>query len=463
MLFRLMEVFILLLSTFMLWREKEQSLFTRWMSACLILIGLQRITSIFQVYTLPYLQATSYPTILIEELQLFVFIVYSMFVVLLPYIVLMGWFVFSDSITRAIGAVLMLFFFQTIPSLYHNFNWFWLYAGGCLLIGILLIGVMLSQENMVNRKRIVIAGAASLLLNLVIFYFYTKEPNRGFEQPLFEGDALKIHGPDEYFNSIAFLMIFIFSYFALKYGKFGIKLHIEKQRLDSSIMAIKSGTAILTHTIKNEMEKLNYLRGRIEDRLRTNNIEHIEEHLARMGQVTDHLQGMIDRIQDKTGDIHLVKSKMPLHGILGEVTNQLEVYLEKYQLQKVEELDSDVMVKCDPIHLQEALFNLCMNAIEAMEPDRGILTIRMMLSKRNVTIEIRDNGKGIPKDQFAKVFEPFFTTKKHTHHFGLGLSYCHSVIRAHAGTLRIVHSEINKGTTFAIVFPRNSFVEEAEG
>lgn len=467
MLFRFIEISIILYYTIMLWRKNEQNLFTRWMSACLILIGLQRLTSIFQVLTLPYLQATSYPTILIEELQLFIFIVYFLFVVLLPYIIMIGWIVFSDRVTRAVGVVLIILFFQTVPSLYYNFNWFWLYAAGCLLIGILFISVMLAQENVysnrVNRKRTVIAGSVPLLLNLLFFYFYTKEPNRGFEQPVFESGVFKIHSPNEYFNSIAFLMIFIFAYFAFKYGKFGIKLHIEKQRLDSSITAIKSGTAILTHTIKNEIGKMDYLRGRIKDKLPTNNINQIEEYLDRMQQVTNHLQQMITRIQDKTGDIYLVKSKRSIHAILGEVMNQLSVFLEKNQIQKIEEFDSDVMVICDPIHLQEALFNLCMNAINAMTPGHGILKIRMTLTKRNVTIEIQDNGKGIPKEQFDKVFEPFFTTKKHTNHFGLGLSYCHSIIRNHSGELKIVHSEINKGTTFSICFPRNSFVEEVNG
>jgi signal transduction histidine kinase len=119
------------------------------------------------------------------------------------------------------------------------------------------------------------------------------------------------------------------------------------------------------------------------------------------------------------------------------------------------------MVFCDPVHLQEALINLCINAIEAMEPGHGILKIRMTTSKRNVTIEIQDNGKGIPKEQFTNVFEPFYTTKKNPNHFGLGLSYCHTIIRKHSGTIKIVRSEINKGTTFALSFPKSRFVEEA--
>lgn len=467
MLFRFIEISILLYSTFMLSRKNEQNLFVRWLIACLILMGLQRLTSVFQVFTLPYLQATSYPTILIEELQLFIFFVYSSFVVLFPFIILMGWIVFSDAISRSIGAVLFIFFFQTVPSLYHNFNWFWLYAAGCLVIGILCLSIMMAKETVepirLDRKRTLIAGSVSLLLNLFFFYLNTNSPNRGFEQPSFKSGVLKIHGPNEYFNSIAFLMILIFIYFAVKYSKFGIKLHIEKQRLDSSIMAIKSGTAILNHTIKNEIGKMDYLRGRIRDKLQLNDIAQIEEHLDRMQQVTNHLQQMVNRIQDKTGDIYLIKTKRSLHAILEEVMNRTEALLEKNKIQKIEEFDRDVTVNCDPIHLQEALFNLCINAIDAMEPCHGILIIRMILTKRNVMIEIQDNGKGIPKEQFSKVFEPFYTTKNNTSHYGLGLSYSHSVIRKHSGILKIADSEINKGTTFSICFPKSSFVEEEFG
>ncbi|MBW8347840.1 HAMP domain-containing histidine kinase [Bacillus sp. IITD106] len=467
MLFRFIEISILLYSTFMLWRKSEENLFFRWMSACLILIALQRLTSVFQVFTLPYLHATSYPTILIEELQLFIFIVYYSFVVLFPFIILIGWIVFPDVISRSIGAVFFILFFQTIPSLYQNFNWFWLYAAGCLLILILFIGIMMGKKNdgyiHLNRKRTFIAGTISLLLNLFFFYIHNKTTNDGIELPKFESSVLQIHGPHDYFNSIAFLMIFLFVFLASKYGMFGIKLYIEKQRLDSSITAIKSGTAILNHTIKNEIGKIDYLRERIRDRLPKNDINQIEEHLDRMQQVTNHLQQMINRIQDKTGEIYLIKTKKSLHAILKEVMNRADVYLEKKQIQKIEEFDRDVTVICDPTHLQEALLNLCINAVDAMKPCEGVLIIRMILSKRNVTIEIQDNGKGIPKEQFSKIFEPFYTTKNNANHYGLGLSYSHSVIRKHSGTLKIAHSEINQGTTFSISFPRSSFVEEEIG
>jgi signal transduction histidine kinase len=239
---------------------------------------------------------------------------------------------------------------------------------------------------------------------------------------------------------------------------FGIKLHNEKQRLESSMTVIKSGTAILNHTIKNELEKLTYIENRIRAHLAMENTGRIEELLDHIPQVTGHLLQMIKRMQDKTGDISLVKTSRSLHDILKAAIAQIYPYLESKQIIIETDFERDVTVFCDPVHLQEVLFNLCLNAIDAMKPGQGILKIKMFANKSGVTIEIQDNGTGIPKELFAKVFEPFYTTKKNANHFGLGLSYCLSVIHKHSGALKIVRSEMDKGTTIALTFPRRHFI-----
>jgi len=69
-------------------------------------------------------------------------------------------------------------------------------------------------------------------------------------------------------------------------------------------------------------------------------------------------------------------------------------------------------------------------------------------------VEIEDNGKGIPKENFSKIFEPFYTTKTVGEGTGLGLSISYGIIHDHDGSIR-VKSEVGKGTVFIIKLPIN--------
>lgn len=96
--------------------------------------------------------------------------------------------------------------------------------------------------------------------------------------------------------------------------------------------------------------------------------------------------------------------------------------------------------------------NLIRNALDAME---GIGTIVIELKERNadLIIDVKDNGKGIPKHQVKKVFLPGFTTKKRG--WGLGLSLSKRIIeKYHHGNLFVAQSELKSGTTFRIILDR---------
>lgn len=86
--------------------------------------------------------------------------------------------------------------------------------------------------------------------------------------------------------------------------------------------------------------------------------------------------------------------------------------------------------------LRQILFNLVQNAIEASPPG-GTIEITAQVSKDILTIEVNDEGPGIPEEQREKIYEPFFSTKTHLAHsgLGLGLATCKSLIEAMGGTL----------------------------
>ena len=96
--------------------------------------------------------------------------------------------------------------------------------------------------------------------------------------------------------------------------------------------------------------------------------------------------------------------------------------------------------------------NLVKNAIDAMK-GRGTLSVEISEENDLVKILVSDSGKGIPKKQFKRVFEPGFTTKKRG--WGLGLSLTKRIVEEyHKGKIKVLHSEIDKGTTIQISYKK---------
>lgn len=92
--------------------------------------------------------------------------------------------------------------------------------------------------------------------------------------------------------------------------------------------------------------------------------------------------------------------------------------------------------------------NIVKNAIDAMR-GKGHLKLSITESEKDVKITITDSGKGLPKSLFTKIFEPGFTSKKRG--WGLGLSLAKRIVEDyHNGKIKVLHSEINKGTTMQI-------------
>jgi len=96
--------------------------------------------------------------------------------------------------------------------------------------------------------------------------------------------------------------------------------------------------------------------------------------------------------------------------------------------------------------------NIILNAIESMQGDRKILTIRSRRDDEDnkVVVGISDTGTGISQDNLPQIFDPFFTTKRKG--TGLGLSVVYGIINKHNGRIN-VDSKPGEGTTVNIELP----------
>lgn len=103
----------------------------------------------------------------------------------------------------------------------------------------------------------------------------------------------------------------------------------------------------------------------------------------------------------------------------------------------------------DSEKMMEALLNLIVNALDAVSED-GLVQILLTKSHDTFTVQISDNGCGIPPKQLLTIFHPFVTTKPGG--TGLGLPVAKRIIEGHGGHIRI-SSAPGKGTTFTFVLP----------
>ncbi|HTB52195.1 MAG TPA: ATP-binding protein [Ferruginibacter sp.] len=110
-----------------------------------------------------------------------------------------------------------------------------------------------------------------------------------------------------------------------------------------------------------------------------------------------------------------------------------------------------VTVKADFKKLKIAFLNIMINAIEAMQPDIGELTITLLQTDTNATVEIHDNGCGIKEENIPHLFEAYYTEKKSG--LGLGLSSASNIVTLHEGKMEVI-SKLNEGTSFIITLPK---------
>jgi signal transduction histidine kinase len=111
--------------------------------------------------------------------------------------------------------------------------------------------------------------------------------------------------------------------------------------------------------------------------------------------------------------------------------------------------------------LQQVLMNFMLNAMHAMQPKGGNLTLSTGMADGRVVVEVKDEGHGISEDNKKKLFTPFFTTKERGKGTGLGLSVSYGIVRNHGGDIK-VWSQQGVGTIFYVYLPKDGDAVQVE-
>lgn len=143
------------------------------------------------------------------------------------------------------------------------------------------------------------------------------------------------------------------------------------------------------------------------------------------------------------------KQVFSLSNLLVKLKELLSTDFQESKIQlTIQCLPESISILGDKKQLSQVFLNLLKNAMQALEINSTQKTISIHVEqKEHVTIDIADNGSGIPSEIQEKVFIPFFTTKSEG--TGIGLSLCKEIIRRHEGHLFIYESRQGK-TVFRI-------------
>ncbi len=137
------------------------------------------------------------------------------------------------------------------------------------------------------------------------------------------------------------------------------------------------------------------------------------------------------------------------------VQSKLSNHPKRPDIKLQRQYESCPRLNCYASQLNQVFVHLLSNAIDALETDDVApeIIIRTRADETALTVEIEDNGQGIPLDVQNKIFDPFFTTKPVGRGTGLGLSICYQiVVDTHGGSITCL-SKVNQGTCITVVLP----------
>jgi PAS domain S-box-containing protein len=177
------------------------------------------------------------------------------------------------------------------------------------------------------------------------------------------------------------------------------------------------------------------------------NIQSALTSLSRIIRDSKSAADVIQRIRSLYRHAPPVKNELNINDVIREVCGLVEGEISRHSVTLHLTLDSTLpVIRADRVQIQQLLFNLARNAIEAMEGvvDRTReLHIASLQHAGYIIVEVRDTGCGM--EDYAAAFESFFTTKSNG--MGIGLAICRSIVEAHGGTL-----SANGGLPFGSVF-----------
>ena len=167
----------------------------------------------------------------------------------------------------------------------------------------------------------------------------------------------------------------------------------------------------------------------------TGDRERIQNALERIADQTDRTRDIVQRIRDFVKKREVQMRAENLAQVIEEAIELTRTSVTDTMTLGIRIEQTGLEVEIDKVQVQQVLFNLLRNGIEAMQdqPRRELVVTTSRVKEGMVEISVADTGPGLPEEVRKKLFQPFVTTKASG--MGVGLSVCKAIVEAHRGRL----------------------------
>ncbi len=229
----------------------------------------------------------------------------------------------------------------------------------------------------------------------------------------------------------------------------------ELKKMDAEVRGLKSMEKFtatgriartIAHEVRNPLTNISLAAEQLQDMgIQNNESSMLLDMISRNGI---RINQLISDLLNATKVIELNIRKVSINKILDDTIEMAADRIDLSQVKVEKKYATDICeVAVDEDKIKVAFLNIIVNAIEAIEKSKGILTLRTQKTGDKCIIEIEDNGTGMDEDTLQKLFEPYYTSKSNGN--GLGLTNCQNIIMSHTGKVR-VKSTLGKGSIFIV-------------
>ncbi len=241
----------------------------------------------------------------------------------------------------------------------------------------------------------------------------------------------------------------IFSYFYPESKDVFTSLYEFDEKLERGKALMLSEMApVVAHEIRNPLGSIKGAAQYLKSEVSTSEQRELLDVIV---EGTDRLNNVVSKFLDYARPYQLNLKRHNIDIIVKKVISIIAANKLVEAITIIQELDDNLPeAEADEQQFMQVILNIALNAIESM-PRGGVLTFCTAFEKSDagseISVTIRDTGKGIAKDNLKDIFKPFFTTKERG--VGLGLAICQKIIKEHGGSIR-VKSTPDLGTEFVI-------------
>jgi len=225
-----------------------------------------------------------------------------------------------------------------------------------------------------------------------------------------------------------------------------VNTELEELRSMEKFAATGRIARTIAHEVRNPLTNISLAAEQIKET--ADRPEDTEQLLGMINRNVNRINQLVSDLLTATKSQQLEFTLVNINDLVDESVDLARDRIELNRIKVVKLYDKNQsLLWVDKEKIKLSFLNIIVNAIEAMEKEKGVLTIRTYKDGPKCIIDFGDNGTGMDSETVQKLFDPYFTTKANGN--GLGLTNTQNIILSHKGTI-YVRSHKGKGSNFIV-------------